>query len=564
MRTKYLFLTIFAFIFSFSLKAQVGGNIRGNFQTIIQTYKQDTLIHADDAPEKVLMNSYANFIYTKDNFTAGFRYEGYFNTLQGYDSKNDGFGIPYKFAQYSADNFDITVGNFYDQFGSGLIFRTYEDKYIGYDNAMHGIRVKFNPVQGLYLSGIAGKQRYAFSKLSAGYSQVINKGLVRGVNIDFSPNETFSKLNDAKTNLLFGFSFVSKYQQEQKQYLTIGDTTYLLKMPENVSAFSGRFNISRGAVAFNSEYAYKINDPSAENDYIYKPGNALFMNLSLSKKGFGFILSALRIDNFGFRSDRTATLSDLNIGYVPDITRNHIYAFAAMYPFATQNNGEMGISSEITFKIKKHSKIGGKYGIDIRLNYSRMHDIYKQQIADDIPIGQKGTDGYISDFFKVGDNLFYQDINIQITKKATKNFKFVVIWQNLIFNYAVLRGEPEEKTVYGDVGILDMTYKIKPKNYIRLELETMQTHQDMGDWAMALIEYTISPHWFFSTSDQYNYQNPKGLEAHYYNAAFGYKINATRLQFSYGRQREGVVCIGGVCRAVPATNGFMFSLTSSF
>jgi hypothetical protein len=134
----------------------------------------------------------------------------------------------------------------------------------------------------------------------------------------------------------------------------------------------------------------------------------------------------------------------------------------------------------------------------------------------------------------------------------------------LIFNYAVLRGEPEEKTVYGDVGILDMTYKIKPKNYIRLELETMQTHQDMGDWAMALIEYTISPHWFFSTSDQYNYQNPKGLEAHYYNAAFGYKINATRLQFSYGRQREGVVCIGGVCRAVPATNGFMFSLTSSF
>jgi hypothetical protein len=32
----------------------------------------------------------------------------------------------------------------------------------------------------------------------------------------------------------------------------------------------------------------------------------------------------------------------------------------------------------------------------------------------------------------------------------------------------------------------------------------------------------------------------------------------------YGKRREGVFCIGGVCRAVPATNGFEISITSSF
>ena len=31
-----------------------------------------------------------------------------------------------------------------------------------------------------------------------------------------------------------------------------------------------------------------------------------------------------------------------------------------------------------------------------------------------------------------------------------------------------------------------------------------------------------------------------------------------------GKQREGLLCIGGVCRQVPASNGMTFSLTTSF
>lgn len=561
---QLFFILVLSFLFLLSLNAQNGGTLRGNFQTTIQTYKADSLIGATDAPEFVLSNSYANILYTNANFTAGMRYEGYFNTLQGYDTKNDGFGFPYRFLQYSADNFDITVGNFYEQFGSGLVFRTYEDKNIGYDNAMDGIRVKFNPRQGIYFTGVVGKQRYAFSKNELGYSQVQNQGLIRAFNIEFSPNDAIDSLNDAKTRLTLGYSFVSKYQKEQSQFVTINDTTYSLLMPQNVTAMAGRMNLTRGAFAFSGEFAYKFNDPSAENNYIYKPGSATFLNISYAKSGFGILLSAKRIDNFGFRSNRTATLSDLNINYIPDISRNHIYAFSAFYPYANQNTGEMGISSEITFKLKKNSFLGGKYGTNVRLNYSRMQDIDKQQIAPNIEINQKGTDGYTSEFFAIGKDIFYQDANIEIHKKISKNFKFAAIYQNLIFNYGILRGEPEMETVYANVGILDMTIKLKAKHYLRIETEALFSEQDMGNWAMLSAEYTVSPHWFFSATDQYNYKNPNNQEAHYYNAAFGYKINATRLQFSYGRQRAGVVCIGGVCRAVPATNGFMFSLTSSF
>jgi len=565
MNKKNILFLIIILLASAKIFAQ-GGSISGNFQMNMQTYSEDTIIGAEKTPEKMLMNSYANINYINGNFKAGVRYEGYFNPMQGYDAKTDGFGIPYRYLSYNTDGFDITVGNFYEQFGSGLIFRTYEDKNIGYDNAMEGLRVKANIYKGVYLKGIIGRQRYAFSKNEDGYSFVNNKGLIRGTDAEISVNEMFTKLESAKTKLTIGGGFISKYQKEQTQYVTINDTTTLkLKIPENVAATSGRIMLSHGRFSLTGEYAYKFNDPSADNNYIYKNGEGLIVNATYSQKGFGVYLSAKRIDNMSFRSDRTANLKDLNINYLPDISKNHTYALSAMYPYATQPNGEIGFQSEITYKIKKKSLLGGKYGTNLSLNFSQANSLNKKAIAEGIEIGQKGTLGYTSNYFEIGDEIYYRDLSLQIDKKINKKWKFSAVYQNQIFNFAVVRGEPDFEDVYTNIGVLDVTYKIKRKHSIRIELQELITKQDMGDWAMALVEYTISPNWFFALSDQYNYGNEsQNMRIHYYNTAFGYKKNATRLQLGYGKQRAGVVCVGGVCRSVPAANGFSFSINSSF
>ena len=88
---------------------------------------------------------------------------------------------------------------------------------------------------------------------------------------------------------------------------------------------------------------------------IYKPGEALFVNASYSQKGLGVLISAKRVDNMSFRADRTANLANLSINYLPDITKNHTYSLAAMYPYATQLNGESGVNTEITKKFEKNS-----------------------------------------------------------------------------------------------------------------------------------------------------------------------------------------------------------------
>ncbi len=526
------------------------GQLHGNFNIDVQQYNADSSIGATQPPEKVLMNAYGNFTYTYGKFSAGLRFESYLNTLEGYDKSYNGSGIPYKYLSYDDDEtgLAITVGNFYEQFGNGLVLRSYQQRMLGYDNAFEGVRVLFTGIKGLSLKGLIGRQRLFWDK---------GDGLVRGVDADLSLNDAFSW--DSKTQIVLGGSFVSKYQ---------ADKDPILKLPENVGSGAGRLSLYRGGFMLSGEYAYKSQDPSFDNGYIYKPGQALLINTTYSKKGFGVYLSAKRVDNMSFRSDRGQSINNLNINYIPDISKIHTYTLAAMYPYATQTRGEMGARGDIMYKFKKKSLLGGKYGTEVFVSYATAYDIDRQPASDTSEIGLKGYEGYTSDFFKVGDELFYSDFSTGIHKKINKKLKLHLEYLYQQINYQQLRGEVDHsgyKYVYANIGIADLTWKIKKRRTIRFETQALFTKQDKQDWVMGLIEYTMAPRWFFAVYDAYNYgNNHADMRNHYVTASFGYTKNATRIQLSYGKSMEGVICVGGVCRVVPATNGFSLSITSSF
>ena len=86
-----------------------------------------------------------------------------------------------------------------------------------------------------------------------------------------------------------------------------------------------------------------------------------------------------------------------------------------------------------------------------------------------------------------------------------------------------------------------------------------------GDWGMMLLEYTISPNWFFTVQDMYNLGNEIADDRlHYINLSAGYIKGANRFEIGYGKKREGIFCVGGVCKLVPSSNGFSLSISSSF
>ena len=168
-------------------------SVHGNFQIDAQYYQPDSLIGAPPVPEKFLSNMFGNVNYTKGNFSAGLRYEAYDNVRLGFDPRYQGQGIVNRFLRYQTQLLDLTVGNFYEQFGNGLMLRTYYEPGLLYDNSIDGARVISSPVKGITLKGVIGKQRYYFA---------VGPGIVRGFDGEVSLNELFEKqLGEKKTKL---------------------------------------------------------------------------------------------------------------------------------------------------------------------------------------------------------------------------------------------------------------------------------------------------------------------------------------------------------------------------
>jgi hypothetical protein len=555
-RSIILFALVISFALFYSEKAFAqnvlnGGQVNGNFQVDAQYYQVDSAIGAYAIPEKMLMNSWTNITYTLGDFSAGMRFESYLNPVSGYYKDLKGSGVPYWYAGFKSGQFDITAGNFYEQFGSGMVLRAYEEHNLGYDNALNGIRVKFMPLPGITMKGIWGTQRYFWQK---------SPGIVRGGDVDISLNELVKSFSNGKARFQFGGSFVSKYQENEE--ISIGqDTT--LNLPLNVGAASGRFNLTYGKFGIGAEYAYKINDPNASNRFIYKKGQGLLINTSFSQKGFGVIIQAKRLDNMSFKSKRTETGNVLDINYLPAITKQHTYTLAALFPYATQPNGEMGIETQINYNIKKNTWLGGYYGTDISLNFSSINSISRTAV-DTFAIDAPGTLGYESSFFKLGDKLLFRDINLEISHKFNKTFKGAFNFMHQDYD-PLVNGHEGDPIIHSNIFIADMTYKFTSTHALRGEFQYLQTKQDQGSWMMGLFEYSIAPTWFFSIADQWNFGNEDSdIRYHYPLVAAGYNNDANRIQVSYGKQRAGIVCVGGVCRPVPASNGFSITITSSF
>ena len=548
MKTKHLLLATFFSCISGSLFSQGISSlpIHGNLQFDAQYYFKDSLIGAPEIPEKMLSNGFINFVYDKDNFSAGVRYESYLNPISGFDTRYQGSGIPFRYLTYRNGELEMTAGNFYEQFGSGLIFRSYEERGLGYDNAIDGFRLKYKPYAGVYIKGFIGRQRTFFQT---------GEGIVRGIDGEWNINESFTSRASAKTQWILGGSFVSKYQKDQ-------DPTY--NLPLNVGASSARISMNRGGWSLSSEYAYKINDPSTSNGFIYKEGQALLVNAGYTRKGLGVTLAAKRIDNMGFRSDRYSVGNTLIVNYLPALTKNHTYILTALYPYATQPNGEFGFQAEVFYNFKAGSLLGGRYGTDLTVNYSRAQSIDK--MAVDTTGNPDAIDlGYKSDFFKLGKDIYFEDFNIEFNHKLSKKVRMILTYMYQNYNKDVVEGRTGFGHVYSHIVVLEMNYRMTSTKNFRTELQHMYTKQDQQSWAVLLAEYSIAPHWFIAGFDEWNYGNDvKSRQIHYFTGNLGYSRNANRITIGYGRQRAGIFCVGGVCRNVPASSGFTLSVTSSF
>lgn len=529
------------------------GSLSGNMEGIYQYLNADEKINATQPKEKSLLNSYINVNYRNSGFKAGLRMEGYLPRILGYPDRFDGVGLGYRYVGYENDLIDITVGNFYEQFGSGLIFRSYEDRNLGFDNAMDGIKIALRPYKGITLKTVYGKQRYDFVDGRIKNSAAI----VRGADLELNFNQWIPELSENDVRLTAGGSFVSKYQRDNS-------TQY--NLPQNTGAYGGRMEVAYKKFYVNGEFIVKEQDPSQDNGYIYNYGKGLILNAGYSQKGLGIVVSAKSIDNMSFRSDRDAILQDVPIGFIPALTKTHTYNLVAtLYPYASQPLGEIAYQADVLYTIPRGSKLGGKYGTELAFNFSTAYA--PKHNTEGIDPNNKQRVMYSSRLFDMTNELYWRDINVEIKKKIDKKWTFKGSYYNIAMNNDVLQLTNETGVIESHIGVIDVEYKISRKHTIRAELQGLWTvdNKDRGAWATGLIEYTISPDWFFSVIVQSNYGNPVEEDRINYPMVYVGKIwGATRVSVGYGRQKEGLFCVGGICRFVPASNGLTVGVSHSF
>lgn len=548
-----------------------GVRATGAIQTEFMVPLKDEALMTQDYDSKVLNNTYFDFTVNAPYISAGARFQFTKWPLPGFDEISmpgfAGWGVPYFWATGNYKWFQLTAGDFYEQFGSGLILRTYQERSLGVDDAIRGGRLKVNPGGGIYLTALTGKERRFWKH---------TPDLIWGANAEWSINEAFPSKFGSDYALTLGFSYVGKHDSDNPT-IYHDQNKYRLNFPTDIAAFDGRVRTRLKDFDILAEFATKNNDPNYVNNYIYSRGHVELLSVSYAAKGFSAYVQAKRSENMAFMSDQSVETNAF-INYLPAFTNTQTYTLAALYPYATDYNGEWALQAELRYLFKRNTPLGGKYGTNVKLSAS-----YVSDLANSAPLGpvreiningipvftnrdpeMSGTDGMGSAFWKIG-GLRYADLNFEIQKKFSRKWQFTFFYLLQKLNYAKIFGHTTEyghdEFVTANTFILEGQWKVAKKIQLRAEMQYLTTKQDEKDWISALVEASFAPHWMVTLTDTKNFG---GSKLNYYSAMVTYVYRANRFSLSFGRTRAGFNCSGGVCRWVPATKGFSLTYNYAF
>lgn len=561
-----------------------GVSLKGSIQSDVLIPQEDQKIGTGTYKDWGLTNTYVDLQLLNKYVSAGARFEYLDHPLPGFEKDFQGWGVPHIYVTGRLKHAELTLGDYYEQFGSGFILRTYEERSLGIDNSLRGIRLTLKPVKGVTLKALAGQQRVYWHNRSWDKDFTYLNGTdpwIYGADLELNVDQWFKRMDENGSRLTLGVSAVTKHERAEDivnlrptgakdEFGTDILGAYKLNLPTDVGAIDVRAQFQKGNYSLMAEYALKSQDPSFDNGYIYRRGNALMLSGSYSKRGMSLLLQAKRSEDMAFRSERSRTGTAAFINHLPAFSQQQTYALAALYPYATQNSlGEWAFQGEFSYTFKRKTALGGKYGTTVKLNASHIRGIDRQPLmAAGQPVENlQGTKGYTTKFFRMGHDTYYQDINVQLDKKVTKDFKLNLMYMHQRYNKTIVEGHGG--TINSHIAIAEGKYTINKRLTLRGEAQYLHTKQDQGDWWYGLLELSVLPHFMFTVSDMYNAKVPNTDETatskqHFYMVSGCYTHGAHRLQLSYGKTRAGYNCTGGVCRYVPASKGLQVSYNFNF
>ena len=540
MEKRFIALVLFGIVTVFNMSASDSndqkGYVAGSFETNTNYYLKDLRTTATVPDGNFGSNNYLKLDYYNNKFTAGMQLEGYAPALVGYSSDLKGFNLTNYYVNWKDDDFSITAGTLYDQFGSGLLFRSWEDRAIGLNNAVTGARMTYSYKDILNVKALWGMPRFGMK-----YSQT----QVRGADLSFVLSNVFNIRN---TYIAIEGSVLNRYEALDADRIADGVKPDATGWSARLNAESHGFFLKAEYVDAGQKYYYNTSYSGEGQMYHRKRGNAQLVETGYNGGGLGVNLSLRRLEWMDSKvvTDASSNVNMLN--YVPALCTQYTYMLTTLHPYGARtgeissrftNSGEIGGQLDVFYNVKRGTWLGGKRGMKVHANFSTYHTI-----------AQEGT-------FRPG-NLLFRDMSVDVEKQWTRKFKSVLLWsfQEYTPSYGASR-----TTNLSNIIVADLLYKFTDSLAARLELQYLITYEDQKDWMAALLEVSFAPHWSVYAADMYNHGMTK---VHYYNGGFSYSRSRTKVALGYGRYKAGYICSGGVCRQIPAYTGANLSVTMMF
>ncbi|MCB9262233.1 MAG: hypothetical protein H6607_07660 [Flavobacteriales bacterium] len=545
-----LFLLIVLLSLSVVSVAQDKGVFSGNFQSNFSVFVIDSAIGAYEPPQYSSQISSAEaWLFTNyqiKGFSLSARYDLFNNSnLLNPTGTFSGHGMGFWQIKKSIDKLTLTAGSFYDQFGSGLIFRSYESRLIGIDYAIEGIHARYDINDNFFIKAFTGNQKGEASKGNRFQSR---KEVVRGFN-----TEKIYNLKNEKGLLTLGASTFNRTLTQSDMNELVAeingyDIAQRFYPKYNSYSYNGYANLNLKNFNFSLEHVRKTGEAVRKTDGFLDSLNGQITyatfgyskgKLGKNKKGgIGFNAQYRHIKNYKMRVSPNDLLLDGILSYQPSLTRQASYRLLARYNAPAQDYGEQGLQADLTWTIKK--------GQILNLNYSNVKKLDGEQL--------------------------FREYFLQYEHKFNTKWKGKYGLQSIFYNQQIYENKD---TSYHDVKTLtpfmEMTYKMTSRKSLRLESQYLSTKQDLGSFVNGVLELNMSPHYSFSISDMVNVIPVRHVGStvsdkivHYYTLFAKYNINTTSFTLAYVKQVQGVNCTGGICRIEPAFSGIRFTLTSNF
>ena len=483
-------------------------------------------------------NNYLKVDYYKGRLSAGLQREGYFPTTIGYPLPESMLSLSNLYVAWTDNDYSVTAGTFYEQLGSGLLFRSWEDRALGLNNAILGARATYNyndifsvrVFGGLPRVGKMNEFEYSrYEKLPV-FGLGLNQTGLAAADVDFSLSQC---LGWDRTILSVQGSVLYKYE-------ALEDLMLIRDFKAHNIGYSARVNFDRDGFYAKGEYVSLGMQESMEGEA--KLGNGQLVELGYNHRGLGLSLTGRRLYCMQQRVllGTSSTLPDeVNImSYTPALCSQHTYMLANLNPYTPDCFGEIGGQFDAFYNFRRGSKIGGKRGMRVHAN-----------LATYFSLDTKG--GFDNSKMK------FLDFSVDVEKQWTKKFKSTLMYSLQDYHKA----QDGLNIGMSHTVVADLLYKWTSSISTRLELQYLATKEYQKDWMAALLEVSFAPSWSIFASDMYNHGSTK---MHYYNAGVSYSYKWIRVAAGYGRYRAGFICSGGVCRPIPAYTGANLTLTASF